>query len=194
MILPSENNKKAFTLIELLIVVSIIIIITGAALPAFSSYLRNQTLFQAKEQLKNDLRSIQNKSLTGEKSETVISAGGNATSDLTGRFWVVKITPDIGTYHVYSDLEFINYDNPTGRSTRCNGYNPSDSRYEGKFDLPDGAVLNLGGAVQCLFFDMDTGKILSSSNAYTGSIQVVYNSQTKNVSWNYAGMIGNGSD
>lgn len=46
-------------------VVSIIAIIGGGIIPSFSQYLNDQNLKQAQEQLKSDLRTIQNKALTG---------------------------------------------------------------------------------------------------------------------------------
>ena len=54
-----------FTMIELLIVVAIMSILTGAILPGFNSYVTNQNLRQAQEQIKNDLRSTQIKALAG---------------------------------------------------------------------------------------------------------------------------------
>lgn len=61
---------KAFTLLELMITVGIIAIMTGALIPSFSIYLKNQNVKQAQEQIKSDLRTAQNKALTGTASDT----------------------------------------------------------------------------------------------------------------------------
>ena len=66
-------NKSAlptgFTLIELLIVVSIISVLTGSILPSFNTYITNQNLRQAQEQVKNDMKSTQIKALAGAFSD-----------------------------------------------------------------------------------------------------------------------------
>src|SRR3989339_1397940 len=82
---PINNRSSGFTLIELLIVVTIIVLVTGAAIPSFAGYVRNQTIIQATEQLKSDLRTAQNKAMTGASSTELIS--GNPA-----RFWGVRFS------------------------------------------------------------------------------------------------------
>jgi len=59
------DNNKGFTFVELLIVVSLITLIVGASLPRFNSYIKTQNLKQAAEQIASDLRTAQNKALSG---------------------------------------------------------------------------------------------------------------------------------
>ena len=59
------NTKKAFTLVELLIVISVIGILTMAAIPVFTTAGSNQILVQNAENLKSDIRGVQAKSLSG---------------------------------------------------------------------------------------------------------------------------------
>ena len=68
-----RSVSKGFTLVELMIVVGILAIVSGIMIPSFSTYTRNQTLKQAQENLKSDLRSAQNKALTGTGSDTLIN-------------------------------------------------------------------------------------------------------------------------
>lgn len=59
--------KHGYTLIELLIVFSIIGILLGVGIVAYNDFNKRQTLKGAALTLKNDLRAAQNKALAGEK-------------------------------------------------------------------------------------------------------------------------------
>ncbi|EKE00451.1 MAG: hypothetical protein ACD_22C00018G0001, partial [uncultured bacterium] len=84
------HTVGAFTLIELMIVVGIIAILTSIMIPSFNFYIANQNLKQAQEQIKNDLRTVQNKALTGALS-------ADASAPL---YWGVKFT-DNSTKYTY---------------------------------------------------------------------------------------------
>ncbi len=60
-------SAHGFTLIELLIVVAVIGVLSAIAIPSFSSFNTNQRLSQAAKQVKNDLRSAQNRAVNGVK-------------------------------------------------------------------------------------------------------------------------------
>ncbi len=70
--------KKGFTLIELLLVIAIIATVSGLAIPTFSRYTKDQSLKQAQEVLKSELRSVQNKALVGTGSDSMDASGSRA--------------------------------------------------------------------------------------------------------------------
>ena len=92
---PITQNMRGFTLIELLIVVTIMVLVTGAVIPSFAGYIRNQNLKQAQEQVKSDLRTAQNKALTGALSDQTVNSNPVA-------YWGVRFHPQTATdYNAY---------------------------------------------------------------------------------------------
>ena len=80
---PAQTSFKnrGFSFIELLIVVSLITLVSGAILPGFNSYIRTQNLKQAAEQIAGDLRTVQNKALSGVlSSEPSVAYWGASSS------------------------------------------------------------------------------------------------------------------
>ena len=59
--------KKGFTLIELMVTISIIGILFTIGMAGYTRFNRSQTLVQAALELRNDLRLTQDKALVGEK-------------------------------------------------------------------------------------------------------------------------------
>lgn len=90
--LPRSKGHLGFTLIELMIVVVIISIIAVSILPSFATYIRNQNLRQAQEQLRSDLRTAQNKALSGTLSDATVPGGALM------QFWGVQFTINSGSY------------------------------------------------------------------------------------------------
>lgn len=89
-----SSAQKAFTLIELLIVVSLITIITGAILPSFNSYIDTQNVKQAQEQVKDELRTVQNKALNGENASITLTDG-------QVQYWGMEFVQGNTTYDTY---------------------------------------------------------------------------------------------
>ena len=58
------QNRKAFTLIELIIVVAIIIILTGIAIPVSANYINGRQVYNAATQIQQDLLLVQNLAIT----------------------------------------------------------------------------------------------------------------------------------
>lgn len=140
MLFPAKT-RKGFTLVELLIVVGIVALITGGLIPAFSNYMQNQDLLQAQEQLKNDLRSIQNRALAGAQSETLV--GGNQV-----HYWGVQFVSGSADFTYFiSDV-----------NTSCP---PANRQVEGEYKVPHGLVLNASSFTSppngCIFFSFSDG-------------------------------------
>lgn len=62
------GRSKGFSLIELLISITIFGILVGIGMASYNEFNKTQTLKQAALNLKNDLRVAQNKALSGEKT------------------------------------------------------------------------------------------------------------------------------
>ncbi len=162
------KNSKGFTLIELLISVSIIAIISGGIIPSFSGYIKNQNLKQAQEQIKSDLRSIQNKALTGSLS----------SSSSSPSHWGIRFVNDSDTYtyfistsnNICSDPSFV-FDQGTGK-------------------IPNGVkIANFTG---CIFFSFQNGDISKYPTSLPNYIDLKFNvgdTEYKRIYFNSAGLI-----
>jgi len=199
MILPSKNQQKAFTLIELLMVVSIMTIVAGITIPSFTGYMKNQTLKNAQEQFKSDLRSIQNMALTGSKYDTNVTGG-------PAKYWVMKWSTNASTtsyksYLVYDFVPVTTFEatcTNLGVGQQTNYTLPSGI----SFDRSISSALVSQCAHECMFFNMYDGSTRFVS--YTGAAVCNTNNQdqvkiilknesgsTAPISWNRNGMIGN---
>jgi len=92
-------KQRAFTLIELLIAISIMAILFTIGIAKYNDFNRRQILSQATLELKSNLRLIQDKALSGEKDSSCISA-------LEG--WYISFPTD-HSYKIYGqcgDTEF----------------------------------------------------------------------------------------
>jgi len=149
------NHSKGFTLIELLVVMSIIAILGGSIIPSFSTYLKDQNLKQAQEQLKSDLRTIQNKALTGASSnEEIPEDSGNRA-----RYWGVYLLSGSETvdYFISTDTTCPPDYNPAGGLTASE---------KGEFKIPN-TIVYKGTTDRCLFFDIKNGDITSNVSINT---------------------------
>ncbi len=98
----NKQSYQAFTLIETLVTVSLLLIITGFGLASYNNFHQEQLLKQAAEEVKTVLREAQNKALAGEKD----SACGNKSLD----YWQFEIADNTITKYKINgqcgDLEF----------------------------------------------------------------------------------------
>ncbi len=92
------NAKRGFSLIELLIVISLFGIAASLITASYLGFERNQRVKSAASQLKNDLRLIQNNALSGGKG---LSGACASSSNLGG--WYVSIEPGKNSYTVGGD-------------------------------------------------------------------------------------------
>ena len=92
---------SGFTLIELLVTISIMGILFGLGVAKYNEFNRRQILEQAAQELKSNLRLVQDKALAGEKDCTVcmrgIVCGDGDDRVLDG--WYVSFST--GSYQIY---------------------------------------------------------------------------------------------
>lgn len=138
---------EGFTLVELLVVITIIVITTAAIIPSFTGYLRNQGVKQGVEQVKSDIRSIQNKALTGALSDQSIS--GNPVTH-----WGIRFGPGTGTGSPTYEF-FISTD------TTCPGGAIPAAQLQGTGSLTSDLQIKIG-AYRCMFFSISNGDITSN--------------------------------
>ena len=171
--LPKYSN--GFTLVEIIVVVSIIAIISGGIVPSFFRYIDNQNLKQAKEQLKSDLRTVQNRALTGALSDYVFYVGGKKEPV---RYWVVYFQNNSGTYSA----------SITSRSSGCPPY-PSFN--QATYNLPND-IKYYGVSRLCLYFSIKNGDINKSPSLAADCIEIKTSSSSstsERVCFNSAGLI-----
>jgi len=140
---PACNRPdNGFTLVELLLAVSIVIIMSGVLIPGFNRYSNTQILQQAQERAKSDLRNTQIKALSGVGVATGIT------------HWGVKFLPNQDRYG------FFTTNSPN--ATTCNNTTPTDwSAALG------GNVLVRGTTTKCVFFSFDNGDIIFTDGGST---------------------------
>ena len=166
MLFPAQ--QKGFTLVELLLVVSLIAVLSSFLIPGFSNYISTQNIRQGQETLKSDLRSAQNKALTGVSS-----------SDPTVSYWGLRIpSQDASTYTFFK--------------SSSNDGNACDNAVtvETSDKLPgDVVVRNANGA--CVFFSLRNGDATVVNLGGSDTLPVGYAGETpcQGVQINSAGMI-----
>lgn len=167
--LPRKTTSSAgFTLLELMIVVTIIGIVSAGIVPAFSKYIENQNLKQAQEQLKSDMRTVQNKALTGTSSDQMLG----------------------GTYIKYWGIKFVKgqsaYDYFVSTDTTCPGAYVTGA-YQGKSSF--NSDLTIQSESGCVFFDISNGDI-STTIVPSGTVSVGSSpTKLKSVLFNSFGLI-----
>lgn len=133
--IAAQKNVKGFTLVELLIVVSIVTVITGFLLPSFNTYIDNQNTKQAQEQVQDDLRNVQNRAINGEDSIDALSPN----------FW--------GIQFVSGQTQYTSFISVTADADACNNVSGRENRrvYSA---LPGGNQLYTS---VCIFFSFANG-------------------------------------
>ena len=168
------KNSRGFTIIELLVTMSIITIIAGGIIPTFSSYIKNQNLKQAQEQLKSDLRTVQNRALTGALSnEDIPNGSGNLV-----KYWGVLFPSESGA----SMSVFVS------TNETCN-IAMSNVEKQNDFNLPNDVMYFVDNS-GCIFFNMKNGDITDTIG--TDAIRLKFKSSDPDalpVNFNSAGLI-----
>lgn len=187
---PAHN--RGFTLVELLIAITIMLIMAGAMIPSFSGYLKSQTLKQSQEKLKSDIRSIQNKALTGALYDKTVDVGGTARQVT---HWGIRFNNGSSTYNY-----FIGYATTGAQLTNeCNNYNAaqgvgSDVRNQGSGTLPPDMAFK--SSTGCLFFDFKNGTTQPILAGFTSPVYFGFTSSNatgscRNIRYNWTGAVFN---
>lgn len=139
------NHSKGFTLIELLVVMSIIAILGGGIIPSFSRYLKDQNLKQAQEQLKSDLRTVQNRALTGALSDATVG-----TPEAPVLYWGISFQPPFDNSGTSTYRSFV--------SNSASSCPPSSKIDQGTYTLKNN--IKCFGPSVCLFFSIKNGDLI----------------------------------
>ncbi|MBI2414474.1 type II secretion system protein [candidate division WWE3 bacterium] len=164
------KQSHGFTLIELLLVVALIAVLSSFLIPGFSGYIDNQNIVQANELLKSDLRSVQNKALTG------VDASSGTTN-----YWGIKIASQNAPFY----YTFKSSSNTAGA---CDSVNLTTAT---KSDVLMGGATVRDGVNACIFFSMKNGDANFQNNNGSSMFKVGYADKTpcRAVEVNAAGMI-----
>jgi prepilin-type N-terminal cleavage/methylation domain-containing protein len=84
--------QAGYTMIELIVVIAIMAILLTLAIPAFQQFNAPQEFKTVSQQIKSDLRTLQNKAVTGV---TVLRGGQN-----TRVYWTIRILNNANTYEI----------------------------------------------------------------------------------------------
>jgi prepilin-type N-terminal cleavage/methylation domain-containing protein len=99
----NSSARLGFTLVELLVVVSILVILTATMIPSFTNYSDSQNIKQAQEAIKNDLRLVQNRALTQSYPP--------GDTNRTAQYWGISFTQGSNIYTTLANDE-ANCDTP----------------------------------------------------------------------------------
>ncbi|KKS07180.1 MAG: General secretion pathway protein H [candidate division WWE3 bacterium GW2011_GWE1_41_27] len=177
------SHGNGFTLVELMVVVGILTLVSGIMIPSFSTYTRNQMLKQAQENLKSDLRSAQNRALTGTGSDQTI--GGQPVL-----YWAVSYSQTSGSNATYSFY--------LTASNNC----VTNATLQQTVKLPENITVaaSPSSGTHCLLFSLEDGSVFERNISVPAntdpipdtSIYLVHSSDTsvtKSVLINKTGMI-----
>jgi prepilin-type N-terminal cleavage/methylation domain-containing protein len=171
--------QKGFTLVELLVVVSIVTILSGILIPSFTSYLRLQNIKQAQQQLVSDMRSVQNKALTGTLSDQEIPVD----SDVYITHWGIDFSDGTDNYTYFVTIQTADCGSVAGNNRLdIDTYHLNQNVFT--FSAPD-----------CVLFDMQNGNIFvpgDSEYFIERDIEVGFaelNPENKKVLFNSSGLI-----
>jgi len=177
MLKSPAQTSPGFTLVELIVAVSILTIISAASIPNFSTFIKSQNLVQAQESVKNGIRDAQNRAITGEDSTSVLCDGGTAVCT----HWVVKLIKGGSTYAVGKS-------NGVG-ALACDALDTTDFVSD-KF--PGDVVINMAGLDNdaCIFYEFLTADESDYNLECSGTaVQALKDGLSKYVVVNSSGLV-----
>ncbi|MEK7595830.1 MAG: type II secretion system protein [Patescibacteria group bacterium] len=171
---PLILKQKGFTLVELLVAVSVLLIISAVSIPSFNAYILNQNLKQAQEQLKNGIRDAQNRAITGIDAKNTLCT--------TQCFWAFRYAQAESVYRIgltdgKDQANCTTLDKLESISPKLNG----------------GALLSTGSGSGsgCVFFEVANADVtpINMESSRLIRLSVPGSSATKCVEINVAGMV-----
>lgn len=151
-----------FTLLELLIVIALLTIISGLTIPSFTSYIRNQTLRQAEEQVLADMRSVQNKALNGV----------DYTS--TTGYWAIKFPSSSPSQYIYYRSNLPAGSTTVQMQTECSGTTPTPNE---RSQILPGGIRIKNQSDKCFYFSFENGNA-SNIGGTTSPLSIGYPEST----------------
>lgn len=146
------NNKNAFSLVELLVVISVVGILSAVSIPVFKGVTASQNLKRSIDGFSSDVNIVREKALTGISNDAGVSS----------LWWGVRCTADSNKYEL-------------GYSMSDAGGNPTGSfvSVETKY-LVSGVSFSSSSCATPLYFERLSGK----SNSASRSIQIQSGSES----------------
>lgn len=162
-----HSQFSAFTLVELMISISIIAILTIAAIPSFSGFSKSQAMAQGFKSLESDLRIAQSRSLSG--------ATAPAGATVAPKAWGINFTNGASSYNIFTctpaqiptDYTNYRYGNP-----KC------DSSPYKTVLLSPSIKINVSASPLDVVFDSQNGSIYVNGNQVGANIGVTYSDGT----------------
>lgn len=179
-----KKKPKGFTLIELMVVVSIIALVSGLTIPVFSNFAQNQNLRQAQQALESDIITAQNRALSG--SNQVISPGVN------NQYWVVNVPHNSTDYFVYTTS---NPDTSVCTNSPANGGDSGRISNLTRYTLPNATMTSNDNLTNfCIHFDYASGNAYmnpqcATTDASCSEIGVTDGTNCLPVIVNYSGLV-----
>ncbi len=179
------SNFSAFTLVELMISISIIAILTVAAIPSFSGFSKSQAMAQGFKSLESDLRIAQSRSLSG--------ATAPAGATVAPKAWGINFTDGASSYIIFTctpaqiPTDYTHY--RYGDITRCDSSPYKTVLFSSSVKI--NGLSPISGGVLDVVFDSQNGSIYANGSQLGATIGMSYSdgSGTKTINISSSGGI-----
>jgi prepilin-type N-terminal cleavage/methylation domain-containing protein len=159
----TKLGQKGFTLVEILIAISILSVVSAITIPNFNAFINDQNLRQSQEALKNGIRDAQNRAISGVDSNTVCSGSNNCN------YWVIWFDDTNTTYNIsrtYSAGPDV---------AACNALTSASAIVKSEKLQGGGQIRTPGGTRSCIFYKMITAdpvyiNFINASSVYTACV------------------------